>query len=77
MLLHFDWDLNFVQPVNFVRLFLAQGILFSSELKIYKKNLERDEYLYLIKELSRTLCSEALNICDMLTIKGSCLLREK
>ena len=75
---HFEWDLNFIMPVNFLSLFLAQGILFSSELLPYKQHLPRDDYLHLKNELSRAISAESLSICDMLVIKGSAaLLREK
>ena len=36
MLHYFDWNLNFMLPLHFVRLMLANGILFSNELKSYE-----------------------------------------
>ena len=74
---YFGWDLNFILPVAFVRLFLAQGILFSTELKPYKYHLSKQDYLSLKNELSRAISAEALALCDMLIIKGSARLREK
>jgi len=41
---HFGWNLNFVLPINFVRLHLAQGVLFSYELKPYKDKLPQEDY---------------------------------
>ena len=77
MLEHFNWDLNFIQPINFVRMYLAQGILFSSELKLYEDNLSAEDYVLLKYELSRALSTEALSLCDVLITKGACILREK
>lgn len=73
---HFRWNLNFVLPINFVRLHLAQGILFSNELKPYKDKLPLDDYNLLKQELSRALTSEALSLSDIISAKGACFLRE-
>ena len=32
LLRHFDWNLNLILPLHFVKMYLAQGILFSNEL---------------------------------------------
>ena len=74
---HFEWDLNFIQPVAFLRMLLVSGILFSSEIKPYEKDLSQNDYLTLKTELSRAISAEALALCDMLILKGSVLLREK
>ena len=43
----FSWNFNFILPVVFLRAFLAQGILFTSELKPYQERLESKDYVTL------------------------------
>lgn len=74
---YFKWNLNFVLPINFVRIILAQGVIYSSELKPYEQNLSKDDYLVLTMNLARAVSAEALSLCDILVTKGSCNLREK
>jgi len=74
---HFEWDFNFVLPINFVRMHLAQGVIFSNELKPYEMHLSEEDYFLLRQELSRAISAEALSLCDILTTKGSCFLRER
>ena len=74
---HFKWDLNFVLPINFVRIILTQGVIYTSELKPYEHNLNKDDYEVLTEELARAVSAEALSLCDILVTKGSCNLREK
>lgn len=31
MMVFFDWDLKFILPLNIVRVFLANGVIFSNE----------------------------------------------
>lgn len=72
---HFEWDLNFVLPIHFVRMLLAQGVIFTNELRPYEMHLSEEDYLLLRQELSRAISAEALSLCDILTTKGSCFLR--
>ena len=74
---YFKWNLNFVLPINFVRMILTQGVIYSSELKPYEQNLTKDDYLVLTEELARAVSAEALSLCDILVTKGSINLREK
>ena len=75
--MHFKWNLNFVLPINFVRMILTQGVIYTSELKPYEKNLPDEDYKVLREELARAISAEALSLCDILMTKGSCSLREK
>lgn len=43
-LLHaFDWNFKFMLPLHFIRLHLANGILFSNELKPYEARYSKKE----------------------------------
>ena len=76
ILYHFDWNINFILPINFLRLHLAQGILFTSELKPYQAKLRSQEYHRLKQELLRALTVEALTLSDIISAKGALFLRE-
>ena len=44
VLAHFQWDINFVLPLTFVRILLSQGVLFTSELTMYEEKLAPVDY---------------------------------
>ena len=73
---HFDWNFNFLLPIDFVRMHLGQGILFSNELKEYSENLPGEDFQLLKQELSRALTSEALSLSDIIVSNGACFLRK-
>ena len=76
LLKHFDWNLNFLLPIHFVRIHLAHGILFSYELRPYAEKLPAEDYDLLKQELSLALTSEALNLSDIIAAKGAVFLRK-
>ena len=39
----FDWNFKFMLPLHFIRLHLANGILFSNELKVYETRYSNKE----------------------------------
>ena len=41
---NFEWKIDFILPLTFVRILLAQGILFSNELKQYEEKLTTHDY---------------------------------
>ena len=77
LLSYFEWNLNFILPLNFIRLQLANGILFTNELKQYESRLGEDDFLTLKQELTKMLTTEALSLSDLLISKGACFLRKE
>ena len=75
LLHYFDWNLKFMLPLHFIRLQLANGILFSNELKPYEKKYSQAEMVLLKQEVTRMLTTEALSLSDLLISKGGCFLR--
>ena len=74
---HFQWNFNFVLPIHFLRMLLAQGVVYTNELKPYEENLPEEDYQILVQELTRAISAEALSLCDILTTKGQSNLRER
>ena len=64
-------------PLHFIRLQLANGILFTNELKIYEARLSPDDLSILKQELTKMLTTEALSLSDLLISKGACFLRKE
>ena len=62
LLRHFDRNFNLMLPMHFVKMYLAQGILFSNEI---------DQAQDLEVDLARRLSIEALSLCEKLSIKGA------
>lgn len=77
LLSYFEWNLNFMLPLHFIRLQLANGILFTNELKQYESRLGEDDFLTLKQELTKMLTTEALSLSDLLISKGACFLRKE
>ena len=77
LLSYFDWNLNFLLPLHFIRLQLANGILFTNELKVYEQRLSQDDFMTLKQELTKMLTTEALSLSDLLISKGACFLRKE
>lgn len=77
MLQFFDWNFKFMLPLHFIRLQLANGILFSNELKAYESRLSSSDMIQLKQELTRALTTEALSLSDLLISKGACFLRKE
>ena len=75
VLAHFQWEINFVLPLTFVRILLAQGILFTSELTMYEEKLAPVDYKQLKQELSKALTTEALTLSDIVMAKSAACLR--
>ena len=67
----------FLLPLHFIRLQLANGILFSEELKVYESRYSTKEMLQLKQELTKALTTEALSLSDLLISKGACFLRKE
>ena len=74
---YFQWDLTFLLPIHFVRLHLANGVLFSNELKFTNEHLTTSNLYNLKQELTKALTAEALSLCDLLISKGACFLRKE
>ena len=77
LLSYFEWNLNFMLPLHFIRLQLANGILFSNELKVYEARLSQTDFITLKQELTKMLTTEALSLSDLLISKGACFLRKE
>ena len=77
MLASFEWDLTFMLPLHFLRLLLANGILFSNELKSYEKQLNTEDMAQLKQELTRALAMEAMSLSDLIMLKAPVLLRQE
>lgn len=77
MLKHFDGNLRFILPINFVRILLANGVVFSNELCKAKAKLGKKEFDRFKHTLTKKIFLEALSLSDMLLAKGSVNLRKE
>ena len=75
---YFEWDLKFLLPIHFLRLYLANGVLFSKEMvpesHRYKNKdrFNRDKVI-----LAKNISSESLQISDMLMKEGRVCIRKE
>ena len=72
---YFDWNFKFMLPLHFIRLLLANGIVFTSEMRHYEAKLKEKELVHFRQELTKALTTEALSLSDLLITKGACFLR--
>ena len=79
ILLYFEWDLKFLLPIHFLRLFLANGVLFSKEMYPESQKYKNKERFHKEKLLkARNISDESLQIADMLLKEGRiCIRREQ
>lgn len=62
-------------PLTFVRLHLAQGIVFSHELNSIRGKLSSDDFDAVKEKLSKALTAEALSLSDIVITKSATFLR--
>lgn len=67
--------MNFILPLHFIRLQLANGIIFTNEFKLYETHYSKKELNWITQNLAKALAKEALSLSDRLISKGTCLLR--
>ena len=71
LLFFFKWDLKFVLPLNIVRAFLANGVLFSNEFEELEKVKSASDMHKIKSEWSRSITTESLSISDLIVSKGN------
>ena len=78
ILAYFEWDLKFLLPIHFLRLFLANGVLFSKEM-VPEERRHRNKEKFLKEKIgkARSICEESLQIADMLLKEGRICLRQE